>query len=136
MAQKAYIKRKPTDFRLVQGSDFWFYHRILDEDTNLPIDITDYVFEMVIRKDYGEDVLIRLTEGNGRITHEDDADGLILCRITAADTGTLPIDVDCSFSKPPSERWVYDLEADANVFPPGKFKTLFGCIIAVAEVTK
>lgn len=133
---KAYKKKKPTDFRLVQGSDFFFYHRVVDEDTGLPIDITNWTFEMIIRKDYDEGVLVALSEGNGRIIHEDDADGLILVHITAADTGTLPIDTDCSFISPPSEDWVYDLEADAHEFPPGKFKTLFGKIKAIAEVTK
>ena len=59
-----------------------------------------------------------------------------MVRLTAAETEVLPIDADCSFTNPPSEEWVYDLEADANEFPPGKFKTLFGKIIAVVEVTK
>lgn len=136
MASSVNRLSKPTNFTLIQGSDFFFYHRIKDEDGD-PIDITDYTFEMQIRKSYEDATpLITLSEGNGRITHEDDADGLILVRITAADTGTLPIDVECSRTNPPTERWVYDLEADANAFPPGKFKTLFGEIIAVAEVTK
>lgn len=136
MATSASPKRKATNFTLVQGDDFFFFHRILDTDTGLPIDITDYVFEMQIKKEYGDVTpLIILNETNSRITHEDNLDGLILVRLTAAETAALPIDVDCSFTSPPSEMWVYDLEADATVFPPGKFKTLFGKIKAVAEVT-
>lgn len=136
MSTNANKRAKPTNFTLVQGSDFYFYHRIKDSDTGDPIDITDYTFEMKIRKSYEDDVLITLSEGNGRITRVDNTDGLILCHISAADTGTLPIDIECSYTNPPTERWVYDLEADANVFPPGKFKTLYGEIIAYAEVTK
>lgn len=130
-------KRRPTNFDLYQGSTFYFYHRMVDEGSGDPIDITDYTFEMHIKKDYADPTpLITLTEANGRITHEDDADGLILVKITAADTGTLPIDLDCAVGNPPFEKWAYDLEADANVFPPGKFRTLFGTITAYAEVTK
>lgn len=137
MSTTANKRSKPTNFILVQGSDFYFYHRMVDPDTNDPIDITDYVFEMHIRKSYEDATpLISLTEGNGRITHIDDADGLILVRITAADTGTLPIDVECSYTDPPSEKWIYDLEADSNTFPPGKYKTLYGKITAYAEATK
>lgn len=128
---------RPTNFKLIQGSDFYFYHLIKDTDTGEPIDITGYTFEMQIRKAYGDTTpLIGLNETNGRIIHEDNAGGLILVHLTAATTAALSIDTSDSYTTPPSEKWVYDLEADSHLFPPGKFKTLFGSITAYAEVTR
>ncbi len=134
LTKKQYIK-----LYLYQGETFDFKMKIKDKTTGLPIDTTNYVFEMFIRKSYSDaNTLLKLTETNGRITHVDDANGIIQFTISATDTANLPIDTTCETTVPPSEFWVYDVEGvNNNITPnPPKIRYLQGEIQAFAEVTK
>ena len=131
-------KKKPyTKLYLYQGETFAFNMKIKDKVTGLPIDITNYVFEMFIGKTYSDPTpLLEITEANGRIQHVDNANGIIKIEVSATDTASLPIDTDCELTQPPSEIWVYDLEGDSNDPNIGKIRFLQGEIQAFAEVTK
>jgi len=126
---------KKTNFVLYQGSVFEFLF-VLEDINGNTVDTTLYVFEMHIKKEYSDaSALIELTEGNGRVTHQDDSNGLILFRLTAAETAALDIDVSNSNTTPPSERWVYDMEAHPGTGVQDNVKFLVGEIKAIAEVT-
>ncbi len=126
---------KNTNWILYQGAIFEFFFVLQDINGN-EVDTTAYVFEMHIKKEYSDDTtLIELTEGNGRITHENDENGLIKFRLTAEETAALDIDIDDSNTNPPSEIWVYDMEGHPGTGIADNVKYLVGEIKAFAEVT-
>lgn len=86
----------PYDFHCVKNQELDVTINIINPD-NDKADLTTYDSRMQVRRTLSDDVLIELTNSNGRLIH-DPENGIIRVSLTALETGAI------------SDDGIYDLE--------------------------
>lgn len=121
----------PVHLNCWQGSTFERKVYFTDENGD-PLDLSGRSFRLQVRVDYDDaETIFDLSSPSSGLT-VDAVNGILTITITAAQTAAVDVPADAP-GRPPSARWVYDLEmVNGSIVT----KPLYGAFIFIREVTR